>query len=274
MKNIFLLTILVVIHCQTRFAFGRHKPPTDATEDERPVSASYYLGTATILTKRSLIQNGSKAKGSIVISYDTTIPELPVMHTTAWILDGANASVEKNWVQVSPIISHPEKPAQPVAPTKLDPGDYYIQFWAQTANDVPPERLKVTVESGVETVVIVSYKSLGKNFRKQQSKPRKANSLDDRVHTRDTGLVSLAGNPSPVGVASGYGQLRFVDAANHSTSWSIDGGGWRSMGTAVNVYAGVHTIQFRANTAGSVAPPPQSMAVSSRYLYTYNVSYH
>jgi hypothetical protein len=89
-----------------------------------------------------------------------------------------------------------------------------------------------------------------------------------------TGSVVVAA-PITCSAPSGYGQLEVLDGtAGHSTSWNIDGGSWRSTGTtAVTVYAGTHTIQFRANTAGDTAPAAKIVAVLALNLYKLTVTY-
>ena len=240
----------------------RHPPLGDPLA-ERPYAVEYYSGTATLLTEKPLVKDEEKAMGWIKIVYFT--PELAVLHRTAWILDANTAETPANWNDVSPTINGHNVLPQEVPAKPVQPGMHSIQFWAQTAWDVPPPVMKdVEVVGGAVTMIMVNYSPQGGTF--------------PEVQTRDTGSVTVVG-PTACGGAPGYGQLVAVRGNPYvSTSWSIDGGIWRSIPltnpTPVVVYAGTRIIQFRVNVAGHTAPPTRAEPVYSTYLTTLKVSYN
>lgn len=271
MKKILTISFSVLyMLCPIASVVGRPKPPAEPL-DERPISNQYFFGTAKTLTKRAPIEGEDKAKGSIKVAYASD--ELAVLHTTAWILDGDDVQLPSKWNEVSPSINDHNGNPMPVPPKLVDAGDHTLHFWAQTALDIPPDVLKVRVEAGVQTTVIVQYNANGSTFPNSQVKARKSADKNGGGRVKDTGSTTLA-TPVTAAVAAGYGQLKEVDqTVGHTTSWSIDGGAWRATGTTANVYAGTHVIQFRADKAGDIPPPARNVTVNSKQLVAIQVKY-
>jgi hypothetical protein len=253
-QTVSLTAVMAILICSMGSALGRPKPPSDATEVERPFSGHYFLGSAKA--------KSDIGKTGILVEYD--VPEAAVLHTTQWIFDGDDALAtggNSKWHDVSPTVEDANHNPVPVGPTSpLPAGDYNIQFWAQTTGDIPPPPMKVSVVEGKLTTVTVTYTDKGCDFIS--------------LEILNTGSVVVA-QPVSSSAPSGYGQFETVDGtAGHSTSWNIDGGSWRSTGTTlVVVYAGNHTIQFRANTAGDTPPATKVVSVVSTKLSKLTVTY-
>lgn len=247
-------TILVALFHPLGMAGDHPDPPTDPTA-ERPVTIAtdpakpYYQGSAAIV-ETSKKTTGDPHKGSIKILYAT--PDQAVLHTTAWTVDLVDNS---KWNRVSPSLKNPNQNAEAVPPVEVDPGEQYVQFWAQAAGHFPPDAIKFTVKAEEQTTIVIDY--------------------TPTAGPHDTGSVDVEAVAG--GTPAGYGKLAtFVGTNYHSTSWSIDGGSWRSVPTApphVTVYATNHTIQFKVNVAGHTAPPTKIVNVPSTILKKLTINY-
>jgi hypothetical protein len=206
-----------------------------------------YKGTADV------VETSQNNSGDTTIKVIYARAAMAALHTTAWTTDLKEECV---WNQVSPTLKRPNDSTRPVDPVRVAPGEQYIQFWAQAAGDFPPVGLKVPVAAGTQTTIVVDY------------------TLD--TLKKDTGSVAV-GSAVAGGTPAGYGKLQtLMGTLPHSTSWSIDGGSWRtapSVSPHVTVYATNHTIQYKVNEPGHTAPPSHVVPVPSTKLVPLTINY-